>query len=92
MPRSTIPVSSGSGTGNWLGPANEMITYVQNGTNKYREDRIGAIRSSDLKNWEDISERIRFPEGTNHGTVFTAPVKVVERIKTMYPAENGRTG
>ncbi|HER09895.1 MAG TPA: glycosyl hydrolase [Bacteroides sp.] len=49
---------------------------------KYREDRIGAVRSSDLKNWEDISGQVSFPAGTNHGTVFKAPVKVVERIKS----------
>jgi len=36
---------------------------------KYRDKRYGAVASSDLKNWTDISEKIQFPSGTRHGTV-----------------------
>ncbi len=43
---------------------------------KYTKHRMGAITSSDLKNWEEITEKIHFPEGTRHGTVF----KVTERF------------
>ena len=35
---------------------------------KYTEHQMGAVASTDLKNWEDISEKISFPEGTRHGT------------------------
>ncbi|MDQ3649866.1 MAG: glycoside hydrolase family 43 protein [Acidobacteriota bacterium] len=36
---------------------------------KYTEHRYGAVVSSDLKRWEDVSSQIKFPEGTRHGTV-----------------------
>ena len=47
---------------------------------KYRKHHMGAIRSVDLKNWEDISDQIHFPEGTRHGTVFQAPKKLVKKL------------
>ncbi|MDN3687936.1 glycoside hydrolase family 43 protein [Cyclobacterium jeungdonense] len=37
---------------------------------KYIEKDMGAVMSSDLENWIDISNRINFPEGSRHGTVF----------------------
>jgi hypothetical protein len=42
---------------------------------------MGAVRSKDLKNWEDISDQISFPEGTRHGTVFKVSQKVLENLK-----------
>ena len=45
----------------------EWIVYFD----KYRNHAMGAVISSDLVNWEDISNRVSFPEGTRHGTVFT---------------------
>ena len=38
---------------------------------KYTEHKYGAVTSKDLKIWTDISDKISFPEGTRHGTVFT---------------------
>lgn len=38
---------------------------------KYREHKYGAVSSSDLRSWTDISEQVSFPKGTRHGTVFT---------------------
>jgi len=38
---------------------------------KYIEATMGAVASPDLENWTDISDKISFPEGTRHGTVFT---------------------
>jgi acetyl esterase/lipase len=43
---------------------------------KYRDKKYGAVSSSDLKNWTDISEMITFPDGARHGTVFTVPRSV----------------
>jgi hypothetical protein len=42
---------------------------------------MGAVRSKDLKYWEDISDQISFPEGTRHGTVFKVSQKVLENLK-----------
>ncbi|MEP7238308.1 MAG: glycoside hydrolase family 43 protein [Ferruginibacter sp.] len=46
--------------GNW-------IVYFD----KYTEHKYGAVTSTDLLNWTDISDKISFPKGTRHGTVFT---------------------
>ena len=46
---------------------NEWIVYFD----KYRDHKYGAVASTDLVNWTDISDKISFPKGTRHGTVFT---------------------
>lgn len=38
---------------------------------KYTEEKYGAVMSTDLVNWIDISNEISFPKGTRHGTVFS---------------------
>ncbi len=38
---------------------------------KYTEKKYGALVSTDLVNWKDISNEISFPKGTRHGTVFS---------------------
>jgi hypothetical protein len=38
---------------------------------KYRDHKYGAVASSDLIHWTDISDKIRMPAGIRHGTVFT---------------------
>ena len=47
---------------------------------KYMEHNMGAVRSTDLKNWEDISSQVVFPEGTRHGTVFRTDKKMLEKL------------
>jgi hypothetical protein len=37
---------------------------------KYRDHKYGAVSSSDLTHWNDISEKVSFPKGARHGTVF----------------------
>lgn len=37
---------------------------------KYMEGKYGAVCSEDLVHWKDISDKVSFPEGTRHGTVF----------------------
>ncbi len=48
---------------------------------KYTEHKMGAVRSADLVNWEDISDEVVFPEGTRHGTVFKVKQEVFENLK-----------
>ncbi|MDF2192878.1 glycoside hydrolase family 43 protein [Paraflavitalea sp. CAU 1676] len=38
---------------------------------KYTEHKYGAITSTDLITWTDISDKVTFPKGLRHGTVFT---------------------
>lgn len=51
---------------------------------RYTRHEMGAVRSTDLKNWIDISEEIRFPEGTRHGTVFKVKQSVLDNL-LRYP-------
>ncbi|QEH34831.1 Glycosyl hydrolases family 43 [Aquisphaera giovannonii] len=47
---------------------------------RYRDHRYGAVRSRDLKHWEDITPRVSFPEGTKHGTVLRVPRRILEGL------------
>lgn len=47
---------------------------------KYMDKKYGAISSNDLTQWQDVSERISFPAGTRHGTVFKVPLAVYEKL------------
>ncbi|WP_072359410.1 glycoside hydrolase family 43 protein [Chitinophaga sancti] len=37
---------------------------------KYTEHKYGAISSTDLKEWKDISAEVSLPKGLRHGTIF----------------------
>ena len=50
---------------------------------KYRERKMGAVISKDLVNWEDISDRITFPAGTKHGTIFQVEQQVLDKLLNM---------
>ena len=45
----------------------EWIVYFD----KYTQHKYGAVSSTDLKTWTDISDKVSFPKGLRHGTVFT---------------------
>jgi hypothetical protein len=47
---------------------------------QYRKHRYGAIRSKDLKTWEDVSDRISLPAGIRHGTAFHAPKSILDKL------------
>lgn len=47
---------------------------------RYTNHGMGAVRSTDLKNWTDISEKVTFPEGTRHGTVLKVSKKIVDNL------------
>jgi beta-xylosidase len=50
-----------------LKKGNTWIVYFD----KYRDHKYGAVSSTDLVNWIDISDRVSFPAGVRHGTVLT---------------------
>jgi hypothetical protein len=50
-----------------LKKGNRWIVYFD----KYRDHVYGAVTSTDLINWTDISDKIKMPKGIRHGTVFT---------------------
>jgi hypothetical protein len=48
----------------------------------YRDHRYEALRSRDLKTWEDVSAKISMPKGMRHGTAISVPGAVVGRLLT----------
>jgi alpha-L-fucosidase 2 len=52
----------------------------------YREHHYGALRSSDLATWEDVTDRIRLPAGARHGTMIPVSRAVIDRIRAARPA------
>ncbi len=50
---------------------------------KYRKHKMGAVRSKDLKEWEDVSDQVSFPLGTRHGTVFEVPLEILEKLQKL---------
>jgi len=72
-------------TGDWVeGPTaikigNEYYIYFDHyGNPKY----YGAIKSTDLKTWHDISPTVSLPQGIRHGTVLTVPASVVQQLQS----------
>ena len=48
---------------------------------KYRDRKYGAVSSSDLVHWADISDKVSFPPGVRHGTVFKISLQEFEKMK-----------
>jgi len=49
---------------------------------KYMDKKMGAVASKDLIHWEDISDRVRFPSGMRHGTVFKVTAEEFQQLKS----------
>ena len=54
---------------------NNWIVYFD----KYRDHKYGAVISSDLINWKDVSDEINFPSGTRHGSAFKITKREFDR-------------
>ncbi len=94
-PKKNIRIAVGTKAEGPYGPASEPITgsYWAEGPSaikigdswfvyfdKYRKGRYGAVKSKDLKNWEDISDKIHFPKETRHGTIFRASKPILTKL------------
>lgn len=47
---------------------------------KFTQGEMGAVTSTDLNSWTDISDSIEFPEGTRHGSIIAVPKKLISKI------------
>jgi beta-xylosidase len=71
-------------TGNWVeGPSvlqkgDQHLIYFD----RYRDKKMGAMASTNLLEWTDISDQISFPEGTRHGSVFKVNENILKGILT----------
>jgi beta-xylosidase len=54
--------------------------YYDEKIHHHSEHVYGAVASSDLKRWEDISAQLSFPAGTRHGSVLPVSRTVLERL------------
>ncbi|WP_224995365.1 glycoside hydrolase family 43 protein [Cesiribacter sp. SM1] len=50
---------------------------------KYRDHKMGAVQSTDLKSWTDVSDQISFPEGMRHGSIFKVSKAHFDKLKSI---------
>lgn len=50
---------------------------------KYRDHQYGAIQSTNLKDWKDVSDKLVMPKGIRHGTIFTVSKDEFELLKEL---------
>ncbi len=48
---------------------------------KYRDHVYGAVQSTDLRTWKDVSGKISLPKGIRHGSIFSITAGEFERLK-----------
>ena len=73
-------------TGNYWaeGPtALQVGKYVYVYFDKYTEHKYGAVRSKNMKDWEDVSGRVSFPKGVRHGTAFKVSSSVFGKLSEI---------
>jgi hypothetical protein len=58
---------------------NAWVVYFD----KYTERKYGAVTSSDLIHWQDVSDKVHFPKGMRHGSVFKISKEEFEKILTQ---------
>jgi hypothetical protein len=56
---------------------NQWLVYFD----KYTEHQYGAVASTDLEHWTDVSDRVHFPKGTRHGTVLRITPKELAQLQ-----------
>ncbi len=61
----------------------EIDGYVYVYFDKYRDKQYGAVRSKNLKKWEDVSHLVTFPKGLRHGTVLEVSRPVFEKLREV---------
>lgn len=59
---------------------NQWIVYFD----KYREHKYGAISSTDLESWTDISDKISVPKGLRHGSILSVSEEVYKGLMEIH--------
>lgn len=54
----------------------EFVVYFDG----YTAHRYEALRTRDLKTWEDVTAKISFPKGARHGTALAVDSELVQRL------------
>ncbi len=58
----------------------EIGDFVYVYFDKYRDHKYGAVRSKSMKDWEDISDKVTFPDGVRHGTAFNISNEIFKNL------------
>ena len=58
----------------------EWVVYYD----MYRDHRYGAVKTRDWKTWETITDKIDFPQGVRHGTVFAVSDAVMNKLRVNW--------
>jgi hypothetical protein len=64
---------------------NEFIIYFDHYTSP---QYYGAVKSPDMKNWQDISPEVALPRGARHGTVLKVPESIVRILQETNQTPN----
>jgi hypothetical protein len=67
---------------------NEYIVYFDHYVNP---QHYGAVKSTDLKHWQDISADVSFPRGSRHGTISFAPENLVKNLSLLNNSTTTKT-
>ncbi len=77
-------------TGDWVeGPTairigNDYLVYFDH---YQRPQHYGAMRSTDLKTWEDVTAKMTFPAGQRHGTVVRISANEAKLLRGYRPTQ-----
>jgi hypothetical protein len=97
-PQKNIRVAESKEAGGPFGPPSAPITvnYWAEGPaplkvgdrwfvyfDKYTEHRYGVVTSNDLAEWKDESDELEVPRGMRHGTAFSVPSDVAEKLLAL---------
>lgn len=53
----------------------------------YGAGHYGAVRSKDLKHWENITDKISFPKGVRHGTILKVKSEIIRGLESYKKKE-----
>jgi len=81
----TEPIT-GKGPGKWHneGPSALKVNgwYYVFYDHHSGKEYFGAVRSKDLKHWQDVSKQMHFPKGFKHGHIIRVPRRIVTNLLT----------
>ena len=46
----------------------------------YKNGYYGVMKTKDFKTWEDVSEKLVYPKGMRHGSVFPVSAKILDKL------------
>jgi beta-galactosidase len=58
----------------------EVDGFVYVYFDKYRDHKYGAVRSKNMKDWEDVSDKVSFPINARHGSAFKVSDQIFNKL------------